>query len=61
MSRGLRGGGSWGGGCARRIMRLIGNWANGSLSVRGGRRGGGRGGGMGGVIRGGVMRGPRGD
>lgn len=32
-------------------MRSIGNWGNGSLSVRDGRRGGGRGGGMGGVIR----------
>ena len=49
MSRGWKGGRGWGGGCARRIMRLIGSWARGSSSVGGGRRGGGRGGGTGGV------------
>ena len=50
MSPGCGGEGSWGDGCVRPIMRLIGSWGRGSLTVRGGMRGGGRVGGMGGVI-----------
>ncbi len=52
MRRGWRGGRGWEGGCARRIMRLIGSWGRRFLSVGGGRRGGGLGGGMGVVIDG---------
>ena len=50
MSPGCGGEGSWGDGCVRRIMRLIGSWGRASLIVRGGKRGGGRVGWMGGVI-----------
>ncbi len=46
-----KGGPGWGGGCVRRIMRLIGSWGRGSLIVGGGRRGGGRGGRMGHATR----------
>ena len=51
MSRGCAGEESLGRGCARRIMRLIGNWGRGNLIAGGGKRGGGLGGRMDGVIR----------
>jgi len=58
MSHGWRGGRAWDGGCARRIMKLIGSWGRRSSIVGGGRNGGGLGGRMGGVIRGvGIGRG----
>jgi len=44
-------------GCARRIMRLIGSWGRGSLTVGSMRSGGGLGGLTGGAIRLGYVRG----
>ena len=52
MNPGLKEGMSSGSGCARPIMRLIGNWVSRSLTAQSGRRGGGLDGRMGDVVEG---------